>query len=95
MFAKAPLGSVEGNDDGGGRAPDHMAELGSATVAADAAARLSVGETRTLADLDAALRRLCHTPERFGLDEVTGEPIPFARLELIPWALRAAVPAAT
>jgi RNA polymerase-binding transcription factor DksA len=51
-------------------------------------------ETTTLLEIDAALERLRDDPARFGVDEVTGEPIPFERLDLVPWARRrAAAPA--
>ena len=36
--------------------------------------------------IDAALQRLYEHPERFGLSETTGDPIPFERLDIIPWA---------
>ena len=53
-------------------------------------ALLASRETFTLGEIDDALRRLYRHPERFGRDEVTGEPIAFARLDLIPWARRSA-----
>ncbi len=46
--------------------------------------------SRDLAEIDAALQRLYEAPERFGLSELTGEPIAFERLDLIPWARIAA-----
>jgi RNA polymerase-binding transcription factor DksA len=42
--------------------------------------------SQELAEIDAALDRLATSPETFGLDEETGEPIPFARLDIIPYA---------
>jgi len=42
--------------------------------------------SRELEEIDAALERLYRTPERFGICEETGRPIPFERLEIIPWA---------
>ena len=39
-----------------------------------------------IAEIDAALERLRTSPETFGLDENSGESIPFARLDIIPWA---------
>lgn len=78
-------------EDGGGagRMPQHLAELGTETMQATIDGMLASQETRTLAEIDGALRRLYREPERFGLDEVTGEPIAFARLEILPWARRA------
>lgn len=67
-------------------APHHPADEGTDAeddaVAASNATRIS----RELAEIDAALERLYKTPERFGLSETTGEPIPFGRLNLVPWA---------
>ena|SRR5690348_7604916 len=48
----------------------------------DRLARLS----RELADIQDALKLLDETPDRYGLDERTGEPIPFDHLERVPWA---------
>jgi RNA polymerase-binding transcription factor DksA len=42
--------------------------------------------SQELAEIDAALDRLSTSPETFGLDEETGEPIPFERLDIIPYA---------
>jgi len=42
--------------------------------------------TEELADIDAALDRFYNNPDAFGRDERTGQPIPFARLDIIPWA---------
>ncbi|MCH8160238.1 MAG: hypothetical protein IIA08_10235 [Proteobacteria bacterium] len=38
----------------------------------------------TIAEIEVALERL--TSGRYGVSEITGEPIPYARLLLIPWA---------
>ena len=46
--------------------------------------------TRALGEIDEAIRRLEREPERFGHDELTGEQIPFERLDLVPWARTAA-----
>ena len=70
------------------RVPDHMADIGSEAMAEALEATLASRETFTLGEIDEALRRLYRHPERFGLDEVTGEPIAFARLDIIPWARR-------
>ena len=43
-------------------------------------------ETAQLAEIDAALERLYKRPEQYGRDERSGKPIPFARLDLVPWA---------
>jgi RNA polymerase-binding transcription factor len=41
---------------------------------------------RELEEIDDALRRLYEAPDRFGICENTGDPIPLERLEIIPWA---------
>jgi RNA polymerase-binding transcription factor DksA len=74
---------------------DHMADAGSDTMTENLDAALATRETRTLGEIDRALRRLYREPARFGLDEVTGEPIPFERLDIIPWARHAAPVAGT
>jgi DnaK suppressor protein len=39
---------------------------------------------QTIAEIDLALRRL--ETGRYGISEISGEPIPYERLALIPWA---------
>jgi RNA polymerase-binding transcription factor DksA len=72
------------------RYSDHMAEEGAESTRQQLAAAFATRDTATLHEIDAALRRLYQQPGRFGLDEVTGEPIPFARLDVLPWARRRA-----
>jgi len=43
-------------------------------------------ETAELAEIDAALERLYRRPEQYGRCERSGKPIPFERLDLVPWA---------
>jgi len=66
--------------------PTHPADLG--TDAIDEAVGLSIGTrvSAELAEIDAALDRIISTPDAFGIDEGSGEPIPFERLDLIPYA---------
>jgi DnaK suppressor protein len=42
--------------------------------------------TAELEQIDAALERLYHDPKQFGRCEKSGREIPFARLDIIPWA---------
>jgi DnaK suppressor protein len=67
-------------------APLHPADLGTDTMQAELDASNASRISRQLAEIDAALERLHRDPERFGICEDTGEDIPFARLEVIPWA---------
>ena len=66
--------------------PTHPADEGTDTYDAEVEGALAERATEELHEIDAALERLYHHPERFGVCERTGEPIPFARLDLIPWA---------
>jgi RNA polymerase-binding transcription factor len=43
-------------------------------------------ETAELAEIEAALERFYQRPEQYGRCERTGKPIPFQRLDLVPWA---------
>ena len=43
-------------------------------------------ETAQLAEIDAALERFYKRPEEYGRCERSGKPIPFERLDLVPWA---------
>lgn len=66
--------------------PFHMADEGTDTFERELSGSLAARDTDQLHEIDAALRRLIETPDRFGLDERTGEAIPFERLDIIPWA---------
>ena len=66
--------------------PFHMADEGTDTFERELSGSLAARNTAQLGEIDDALRRLIDSPERFGLDERTGEEIPFERLEIIPWA---------
>jgi len=68
------------------KVPFHFADRGTDSINAEIATSNATRESRELAAIDAALERLYRTPERFGVCEETGEPIPFARLDVIPWA---------
>lgn len=66
--------------------PLHPADLGTDTMQQELDASNSTRISRELAEIDAALERLYQTPKKFGICEDTGREIPFARLEMIPWA---------
>ena len=66
--------------------PLHMADLGTDTMEQELDASNATRVSRELAEIDAALERLYQSPEKFGRCEDTGKDIPFARLDLIPWA---------
>ena len=66
--------------------PFHQADLGTDTMQAELYASNDARISRELAEIDAALDRLYRSPEKFGICEDTGAEIPYARLEIIPWA---------
>lgn len=66
--------------------PSHPADLGTDTMDAELDASNATRASRELAEIDAALDRLNSNPATFGRCEQTGVEIPFARLDLIPWA---------
>lgn len=66
--------------------PFHPADLGTDTIDQEMDSANATRESAELAEIDAALERLYHTPEKFGIDENTGKPIAVERLEIIPWA---------
>jgi RNA polymerase-binding transcription factor DksA len=66
--------------------PFHLADRGTDTMQTELQASNATRMSRELAEIDAALERLYQHPERFGICEETGKPIPFERLDVIPWA---------
>lgn len=66
--------------------PLHQADLGTDTMDAELAQSNAARISNELTEIDAALERLYRTPEEYGVCEDTGEDIPFARLDIIPWA---------
>ena len=81
--------SSESEEDQAGnltKMPTHQADLGTDTMQEELDASNVTRISRQLAEIDAALERLFSDPEHFGICENTGAPIPYARLEIIPWA---------
>jgi DnaK suppressor protein len=84
--------TVQEQDDEQDRAGDltkypfHLADLGTDTMDAELQGSNQTRMSAELAEIDAALDRLYRTPERYGVCEDTGKPIPYERLDLIPWA---------
>lgn len=66
--------------------PTHPADL--ATDVSSEEVELTIGSrvSQELGEIEAALARLVDSPETFGNDEQSGEPIPFERLDIIPYA---------
>ncbi|MFL5496650.1 MAG: TraR/DksA family transcriptional regulator [Gemmatimonadales bacterium] len=78
--------SLSAADGDSSNYPFHLADRGTDSFDQEMTAQLAERASRELEEIDAALQRLYETPERFGLSETTGKPIPFERLDLIPWA---------
>jgi RNA polymerase-binding transcription factor DksA len=66
--------------------PFHLADRGTDTYDQEMDTVLAERASRELEVIDDALRRFYREPDRFGICEDTGEPIPFERLDVIPWA---------
>jgi RNA polymerase-binding transcription factor len=66
--------------------PFHLADHGTDSYEQEMDTVFAERAGRELEEIDDALRRLYQEPERFGICENTGEPIPLERLDLIPWA---------
>jgi RNA polymerase-binding transcription factor DksA len=75
--------------------PLHPADEGTDTFDRELDAQESTRLSRELEAIDAALERLYKQPERFGRDALSGEEIPFERLDLIPWASTRVDPSAS
>lgn len=63
-----------------------MADVATDTLDQELDAANAARQTGELAEIDAALERLYRRPEDYGLCERGGEPIPFERLDIVPWA---------
>ncbi len=82
-------GTEETDQDQSGdlsKVPLHIADLGSTTMDEELDRSNATRISEELAQIDTALERLISEPESYGLDENSGEPIPFERLDIIPWA---------
>jgi DnaK suppressor protein len=66
--------------------PTHPADLGTDVQGEELEAAIGTRVSSEIAEIDAALERITSSPATFGLDEETGKPIPFERLDLIPYA---------
>jgi DnaK suppressor protein len=66
--------------------PLHMADQGTDTMQQELGAVMVDRESANLAEIDAALQRMYQEPDNFGICEKTGKPIPFERLDIVPWA---------
>jgi len=68
------------------KVPTHLADLGTDVANEELEASIATRRSAELGEIDAALERIANTPDAYGVDENTGEPIPFERLDIIPYA---------
>jgi len=66
--------------------PFHVADHGTDSYDQEMDTVQAERASRELEEIDGALHRLYEEPDRFGICENTGDPIPLERLEIIPWA---------
>lgn len=76
------------------KVPTHAADLGTDMQDEELDASIATRQSAELAQIDDALERISSNSAQFGICENTGEAIPFARLDIIPWA-RTTVESAT
>src|SRR5687768_13803338 len=68
--------------------PFHMADEGTDAFEREQTFLLASREGRLLWAIDEALRRLYRSPETFGRCDNCGKPIPYERLDAIPYTTR-------
>lgn len=71
------------NSHGDSAQPNHMAELGSNIHEQDVTIQMLQSEGNILSEIEAAIKRVENGT--FGVCEMSGKPIPKARLNAIPW----------
>ena len=64
----------------------HLADNGTDTMEQEKSLMLLGKEARTMAEIDEALQRIYKQPELYGQCDNCGADIPFARLDVVPWA---------
>jgi RNA polymerase-binding transcription factor DksA len=87
VLRRADEATTIGTDDDGDltRYPMHPADQGTDTIDQEQALSILSQESDRVATIDDALLRLARDPEQFGKCEKCGQPIPWERLELVPW----------
>ena len=66
--------------------PMHMADQGTDVANEELEASIATRVSAELSEIDAALDRITNAPDTYGVDQNTGESIPFERLDIIPYA---------
>lgn len=77
-----PVGTSDGDLS---KYPTHLADLASDTAERERDRLLSEHQVGLLEAIDAALTLLRENPEAYGRSRVSGESIPFERLDIMPW----------
>ncbi|HUG00556.1 MAG TPA: hypothetical protein VML95_01700 [Longimicrobiales bacterium] len=77
-----PLGTGAGDLS---KYPSHPADLGADVVEREMDQLLAEHQTALIERIDEALTLLREEPKAYGVSRVSGEPIPFERLDLVPW----------
>ena len=68
------------------KVPMHSADLGTDVANEELEASIATRRSAEIGEIDAALDRIANARDTFGIDENSGESIPFERLDIIPWA---------
>lgn len=66
--------------------PFHVADHGTDSYDQEMDTVEAERASRELEEINEALRRLYVEPDHFGICQITGDPIPLERLEIVPWA---------
>jgi DnaK suppressor protein len=77
-----PLGTSAGDLS---KFPSHLADLGADVAERERDQALAEHATALVERIDDALTLLREDPASYGVSRVSGEPIPFERLDLMPW----------
>ncbi len=87
---KAKIGAAKGSgveaqvEDPLLREPEDFGELGKDITIEETELAIAANEHRILDHIERALERM--KDGTYGLSEITGKPIPYERLEALPWA---------
>lgn len=76
--------ALRSGDDNLSKLPVHMADIGSDVYQQDLDLGMAETENKRLLEINAALHRI--TDRTYGVCQLTGNPIPRARLDAKPWA---------
>jgi RNA polymerase-binding transcription factor DksA len=81
----ADIASNTTSDGDLSKVPSHLADQASDAQDQELDTIVAERQSERIEAIDDALRRLRETPEEFDVSVVSGAPIPFERLDLLPW----------